>query len=84
MESHLGVAHVAAGLQPGEATGQVGGHCMVAQGVNLHENRGSQQHHHLAMVGRQGVVSGEKRCQWTTACGLYQHGDEADVTGGHL
>ena len=22
--------------------------------------------------------------RWTTACGLYRHGSEADVTGGHL
>ena len=53
--SHWVVAHVAAGLL-WEATGQVGGHCMMARGVNCHENRGSQQHHCPAMMGRQGVA----------------------------
>ena len=52
----LVVAHVAAGLQHGEATGQVGRQCMVAGVVNRHENRGSQQHHRPAMMGRQCVA----------------------------
>ena len=56
--SHWVVAHVAAGLQQGEATRQVGGHCMVARGVNRHENRGSQQHHRKAMMGRLCVACG--------------------------
>ena len=56
--SHWVVAHVAAGLQQAEANGQVGGHCMVARGVNRHENRGSQQHHRPAMMGHQGVAGG--------------------------
>ena len=47
---------MAAGLQQGEATGQVGDHCMVTRGVNRHENRGSQQHHLPAMMGRLGVA----------------------------
>ena len=55
---HWVVAHVAAGLQQAEATGQVGGHCMVARGVNRHANRGSQQHHRAAMTGRLGVAGG--------------------------
>ena len=55
--SHWVVAHVAADLQQGEATGQVGGPCMVVRGVNRHENRGSQQHHRLAMMGRLGVAA---------------------------
>ena len=56
--SHWVVAHVAAGLQQGEATGQVGDYCKLARGVNRHENRGSQQHHRRAMMGRQGVAGG--------------------------
>ena len=56
--SHWVVAHVEAGLQQEEATGQVGGHCMEAPGVNRHENHGSQQHHCPAMMGRQGVAGG--------------------------
>ena len=55
---HWVVAHVAAGLQQAEATGQVGGHCMVARGVNRHENRESPQHHRPAMMGRQDVAGG--------------------------
>ena len=55
---HWVVAHVAAGIQQGEATGQVWGHCMVARSVNFHENRWSQQHHRSAMMGRQGVAGG--------------------------
>ena len=47
--SHWVVAHVAAGLQQGEATGQVGDHCMVTRGVNRHENL-------PAMMGRLGVA----------------------------
>ena len=39
-----------------EATGQVGAHCMVARGVNRHENRGSQQQNRPAMMGRQDVA----------------------------
>ena len=63
VDSHWVVAHVAAGLQQGEATGQAGGgggggHCMVVRGVNRHENRGSQQHHRPAMRGRLGVAGG--------------------------
>ena len=61
--SHWAVAHVAAGLQQEQATGKVGGgggggHCMMARGVNRHENRGSQQHHRPAMMGRLGVAGG--------------------------
>ena len=41
-----------------EATGQVGGHCMVARGVNRHENRRSQQHHRPAVMGLLGVAGG--------------------------
>ena len=82
--SHWVVAHVAAGLQQGEATGQVGGHCMMARGVNRHDNRGSQQHHRPAMMGRLGVADELQLCQWTISCGWYRHGSEADVTGGHL
>ena len=29
---------------------------MMARGVNSHENRGSQQHHRPAIMGRQGVA----------------------------
>ena len=82
--SHWVVAHEAAARQQGEATGQVGGHCMVARGVNRHENRGSQQHHRPALRGRLGAAGGEQLWQWKILCGWYRHGSEADVTGGHL
>ena len=59
-------------------------HWVMAHGVDRHENRGSQQHHRLVMMGRQAVAGGKRRCQWTTALDLYPHGDEADVTDGHL
>ena len=58
--SHWVVAHVAAGLQ----------HCMVARGVNRHGNRGSQQHHRPAMMGRLGVAGEWQLCQWTISCDL--------------
>ena len=59
--SHWVVAHVAAaGLQQAETTGQGGGgaHSIVAGGVNRPENRGSQQHHRQAVMGRLGVAGG--------------------------